>query len=105
MRTNFKGAEVFLAISSYEGTESTGKFHIQSDLRAEIKGKDVLIVEDIVDSGLTIDFLKKHLAPHEPASIKICTLLTKSENHKLQPQVDYFGFDIPGAFPDQLLSD
>lgn len=88
----------FLAISSYEGKESTGKFVVQSDLRAQIKGRDVLIVEDIVDSGNTVSFLMNHLAPHKPNSIKVCSLLAKSESYTKNPQVDYLGFDIPSAF-------
>ena len=88
----------FIAISSYDGTSSGGQFQVQSDLRSKIEGRHVLFVEDIVDSGATVEFLKDHVKPHKPASTKFCTLLTKSECHIGQPQIDYHGFDIPNVF-------
>ena len=88
----------FLALSSYEGSASGGSFKVQSNFRSQIEGRHVLFVEDIVDSGATVEFLKGHIGPYKPASTKFCTLLTKSECHIGQPQIDYQGFDIPNVF-------
>ena len=91
----------FMSVSSYgSGTESSGIVKIIKDLDEPLKGKDVLIVEDIVDSGRTLSYLKDMLMQREPASIKICTLLDKPERRRpgitLKP--DYVGFTIPNAF-------
>jgi len=89
----------FMGISSYgSDTKSSGIVQITSDLTSSIKGKDVLIVEDIVDSGLSMDYLRKNFATREPNSVKICSLLNKQENRTSQVDVDYIGFEIPDLF-------
>lgn len=89
----------FMWISSYVGTNS-GTMQVRQDISADIKGRHVLILEDIYDTGTSLDFTYKHLLSKEPASLKICTLLDKPEGRKpgitLQP--DYTGFTIPKAF-------
>lgn len=90
----------FMWISSYSGTESTGKMVVKKDISADIKGRHVVILEDIFDTGSSLDFTYHHLLAKEPASLKICTLLDKPERRKagitLQP--DYTGFVIPNEF-------
>ncbi len=89
----------FLAVSSYEGgTQSTGVVKIEKDLRASITGRDVLLVEDIVDSGLTLRHLAELLRTRQPRSVRICTLLDKVAARKLEVTVDYRGFEIPKEF-------
>ena len=90
----------FMWISSYEGTNSTGKMLVRRDLSADIKGRHVLILEDIFDTGNSLDFVVNHLLAKEPASLKICTLLDKPErrNPAVTLQADYVGFTIPNAF-------
>lgn len=89
----------FIAISSYGAeTKSSGVVRILKDLDANIKGKDVLIVEDIVDTGLTLDYLLRMLKSRKPSSIKVCTFLTKTARRKVNIKVDYSGFDIPNKF-------
>lgn len=90
----------FMWISSYSGTNSTGKMKVKQDVSADIKGRHVLILEDIFDTGNSLDFTVKHLQEMEPASIKICTLLDKPERRKegITLQADYTGFTIPNAF-------
>ena len=90
----------FMWISSYSGTESTGKMVVRKDVSADIKGRHVLILEDIFDTGNSLDFTVKHLLTKEPASVKICTLLDKPERRKpgITLQADYTGFTIPNAF-------
>jgi len=90
----------FMCISSYHGTESTGKTVVKMDVTADLKGRHVVILEDIYDTGTSLDFTYKHLLSKEPASLKICTLLDKPERRKpgitLVP--DYVGFTIPNEF-------
>lgn len=90
----------FMSISSYKGTESTGTTVVRKDVGADIKGRHVLILEDIYDTGNSLNFTYHHLLSKEPASIKICTLLDKPGRRKpgitLKP--DYVGFTIPDAF-------
>jgi len=90
----------FMWISSYEGTETTGSMVVKRDVSANLKGRHVLILEDIFDTGNSLDYTYKHLLSKEPASLKICTLLDKPERRKpgitLQP--DYVGFVIPNEF-------
>ena len=90
----------FMWISSYRGTESTGKMDIKRDISADIKGRHVVILEDIFDTGNSLDFTYKHLLSKEPASLKICTLLDKPEgrNPAVTVQADYTGFQIPNEF-------
>ena len=90
----------FMWISSYAGTNSTGNMLVRKDVSADIKGRHVLILEDIFDTGNSLDFVVKHLLSKEPASLKICTLLDKPErrNPAVTLQADYVGFTIPNAF-------
>ena len=90
----------FMWISSYEGTESTGSVVVKRDLASDIKGRHVLILEDIFDTGNSLSFVTEHLLAREPASLKICTLLDKPSRRKpgVTLQADYVGFTIPNAF-------
>ena len=89
----------FMAVSSYgSGTESSGVVKIVKDLDESITGKDVLIVEDIIDSGRTLAALKEMLLQRNPASLKICTLLDKPDRRVTHVDVDYVCFDIPDEF-------
>ena len=90
----------FMWISSYAGTCSTGNMIVRKDVSADIKNRHVLILEDIFDTGNSLDFVVKHLLSKEPASLKICTLLDKPErrNPAVTLQADYVGFTIPNAF-------
>ena len=90
----------FMAVSSYgaNARESSGVVRIDMDLRQDIQGKHILIVEDIVDSGNTLDYLRRVLMTRNPASLKICTLLSKPSRRKIEIPIDYLGFDIPDKF-------
>jgi hypoxanthine phosphoribosyltransferase len=89
----------FIAVSSYQGeTESSGVVKLIMDLRESIEGKDVLLVEDIVDTGLTVAYLRDNLETRRPASLKLCTLLNKPENMEIDIKMDYLGFKIPDKF-------
>lgn len=89
----------FMAVSSYgAGTSSSGVVRILKDLDRDIAGRDVLIVEDIIDSGLTLSWLVTNLAQRQPKSLSICTLLRKPDAVKVDMEVDYVGFDIPSEF-------
>ena len=90
----------FMWVSSYAGTESSGNMVVKRDVSGDIRGRHVLILEDIFDTGNSLDFVYKHLMAKGPASIKICTLLDKPERrkHGITLQADYVGFTIPNAF-------
>ena len=90
----------FMWISSYEGTDSTGSVVVKRDVSVDIKGRHVLILEDIFDTGNSLSFVCEHLMKKEPASLKICTLLDKPSRRKpgVTLQADYVGFTIPNAF-------
>ena len=88
----------FMDVSSYEGTESTGKITINKDLRNSIEGKDVLIVEDIIDTGRTLTSVIKYLKEKNPNSIKIATMLSKPSRRIIELDVDYIGFSIEDKF-------
>ena len=89
----------FMQLSSYgSNTISSTEVRIISELKTIIKGKDVLIVEDIIDSGLTMAFLSQYLNVRDPKSIKVCTLLNKKERRTIPFTPDYIGFDIPNEF-------
>ena len=88
-----------MAVSSYgAGSTSSGDVKIVKDLTVDINGKDVIILEDIIDSGNTLACLKKLLLKRNPASLKICTLLDKPERRRAEIEVDYTGFEIPDEF-------
>lgn len=89
----------FMAVSSYgNSTSSSGIVRIMKDLDTSIEGKDVLLVEDIVDTGLTLKYIKEYLLARKPKSLKICTMLDKPSRRKVQVDVDYKGFEIPDKF-------
>jgi hypoxanthine phosphoribosyltransferase len=89
----------FLAVSSYgDGTKSSGAVKITKDLDTDITGRSVLIIEDIIDSGLTLNFLVNHLATRYPAEIKTCSLLLRNIEPDKEPPLDYYGFKIPDHF-------
>lgn len=88
----------FMDASSYEGTESTGKIKINKDIRDSIEGKDVIIVEDIIDTGRTLTYVKEHLEQKNPNSVKIATMLSKPSRRVLELKVDYIGFAIEDKF-------
>ncbi len=89
----------FVRLSSY-GTraESSGRVSITKDIELDIKGKDVLVVEDIVDTGYTLKYLKELLELHNPASVRICCLIDKKERREVDIDVDYVGFDVKKGF-------
>jgi hypoxanthine phosphoribosyltransferase len=89
----------FMAVSSYgSSTDSSGVVRILKDLDASIEGRDVLIVEDIVDSGLTLQYLLRNLRARGAASVEVCALLTKPERRKIELEARYVGFEIPDKF-------
>src|SRR6476660_6449121 len=89
----------FMAVASYgSATDSSGVVRILKDLDASIEGRDVLIVEDIVDSGLTLQYLLRNLRARGPKSVEVCALLTKPERRKIELEARYVGFEIPDRF-------
>jgi len=88
----------FMMLSSYSGTESTGIVRTILDLKQNIQGKNVIIVEDIVDSGLTINYMLKNLKTRNPKKIEVCTLLSKPSCRKIKVPIKYCGFEIPNKF-------
>ena len=90
----------FMWISSYEGTNSTGKMQVKKDVSADLKGRHVLIVEDIFDTGRSLQYTYEHLLSKEPASVRICTFLDKPERRDpaVTVQADYTGFEVPNEF-------
>jgi hypoxanthine phosphoribosyltransferase len=89
----------FMGISSYgKGITSSGAVQIIMDLKAPLDGRHVLIVEDIIDSGRTLDYMRRNLMSRAPASLRICSLLNKPSRREIEVPVDYVGFDIPDEF-------
>ena len=88
----------FARLSSYRNGTVSGEMQMINDITAEVKGKDVIIVEDIVDSGKTLAYFCKLLKKKEPASIKICAFSDKKERREVDIEADYVGFDIPNVF-------
>jgi hypoxanthine phosphoribosyltransferase len=89
----------FMAVASYgDSTDSSGVVRILKDLDAAIEGRDVLIVEDIVDSGLTLQYLMRNLRARGPSSLEVCALLTKPSRRKAEVGAKYIGFEIPNRF-------
>lgn len=88
----------FMKVSSYEGTESTKKINFKLDISTDIQNKNVIIVEDIIDTGRTLAYLKDYLSKKGPKSLKICTLLNKKERREIDLTPDYMCFDIPDKF-------
>ena len=88
----------FLKLASYQGTSSTGKVKRLIGLNEDIKGQTVVVLEDIVDTGITLDFIQKQLKGYEPAEIKLATLLYKPEACRQDVSLDYVGIEIPDDF-------
>lgn len=88
----------FIEVSSYENNESTGKVKLNKDIAGSIEGKNVIIIEDIIDTGRTLFYLKEHLLQKNPASLKICTLLDKPSRRIVPMESDYVGFSIENKF-------
>ncbi len=89
----------FMAVSSYgSGTATSGKIRMLKDISTDVRGKHIVILEDILDSGLTLQYVRDHLLAMEPASLKICTLLDKPERRRVDVYADYIGFTVPNEF-------
>ena len=89
----------FMKVSSYgSGTKTTGAVQILMDINCDIAGRDVIIVEDILDSGLTLSYLMAQLKTRKPASLKICTMLEKPDRHVVNIPIDYLGFKVEDVF-------
>ena len=95
---NIRCSMDFMAVSSYKGTSSTGAVKINKDLNQDIEGRHLIFVEDILDSGVTLNYLKHYLMVRQPASITIVTLMDKPAHRKAPIQADYACFDVPDAF-------
>ncbi|MBS1113152.1 MAG: hpt [Nitrospirae bacterium] len=88
----------FLVVSSYLKSESSGEIIMHSDVREEIADKDVLLIEDIVDTGITLNYIRERILQKEPKSLKICTFLDKKARRQVDVPIDYVGFEIPDKF-------
>ncbi len=96
---NFPLEVEFIQLSSYgRGKDSSGKVKEMQGLRSQIKGRDVLVIEDIVDTGLTVSFLLDYLRKKHPASVKLCALTDKPARHQIPITIDYLGFTVPNKF-------
>ncbi|MDD5126516.1 MAG: hypoxanthine phosphoribosyltransferase [Dehalococcoidales bacterium] len=88
----------FVRLASYSGTETTGRLKMPQALTTPIKGKDVLVIEDIVDTGLTTAFIMRYLRRKSPASLKLCALLNKPARRRVPLDIDYLGCNVPDQF-------
>lgn len=89
----------FIRVSSYDdGTESSGEIKMKLDLKDSIQGKDVIVIEDIIDTGRTLSYLIEYLKMKKPNSVKLCALLDKPDRRVIDVKVDYTGFEIPDKF-------
>ena len=89
----------FVCLSSYgQGRESSGNVRVVQGLCIDVKGRDVIIIEDIIDTGLTTDFLMNYLNKQEPSSVKVCVLTSKLSRRQIPVNIDYLGFDVPDKF-------
>lgn len=88
----------FIEVSSYENNQSTGKIKLNKDISQSIEGKDVIIIEDIIDSGRTISFLKEYLKQKNPNTLKVCSLLDKPSKRIFEIKADYIGFEVDDKF-------
>jgi hypoxanthine phosphoribosyltransferase len=88
----------FIGVASYAGAQSSGQVRIVSDLSVSIEGRHVVVVEDIVDTGLTLTYLKRTLEARHPRSLRVCVLVDKVERRKVDVTLDYVGFTIPNVF-------
>lgn len=88
----------FIIASSYLKSESSGEIKIHYDIREDLADKDVLLIEDIVDTGVTLNYLRERILNAEPRSVRICTFLDKRERRQVDVPIDYIGFEIPNEF-------
>ncbi len=88
----------FMIASSYLGTSSTEEVHIKRDIEDDLSDKHVLLIEDIIDTGITLNYIREHVLARSPESVKICALLDKKERRQVEVPVDYRGFEIPNEF-------
>ncbi len=88
----------FITISSYEGTDTTGEVTLRTDLRESIEGKDVLIVEDIIDTGNSMKYLLEYLKSKNPRTLKVCALASKPDRREVEVPIDYLGFTVPNKY-------
>lgn len=88
----------FMKVSSYSGTQSTGKIDVKLDVSENITNKNVIVIEDIIDTGRTLRYLIDYLKTKKPKALKICTLLDKKDRREFEIEADYVGFDIPNKF-------
>lgn len=88
----------FITLSSYDGIESSGKINLITDLRESIENKDILIIEDIIDTGRTMSYLLDYLKSKNPKSLKICVLADKPSRREVEVPIDYIGFEVPNKF-------
>jgi hypoxanthine phosphoribosyltransferase len=88
----------FITTSSYNRTESSGEIKIHCDLREEIRNRDVLLIEDIVDTGITLHHIRNMLLARNPSSLKICALLDKKGRRRVDVHLDYIGYEIPNEY-------
>ena len=88
----------FLISSSYVKSQSNGKVNLHADIRSTVEGRHVLLIDDIVDTGLSLNYLREMLLARNPESLKICTLLDKKSRRKVDVPIDYVGFEIPDHF-------
>lgn len=95
---NVKTEVDYISVGSYHGTESSGKVNLFRDISTDIENKDVLIIEDILDSGRTLSFLIEHFKAKKPSSLKVCSLLDKPDRRVFDIKLDYTGFEIEDIF-------
>lgn len=88
----------FIRLSSYVGRDTSGRVEVVQEIRTPVGGRDVLVVEDIVDTGLSLSFLLDHLRQKSPASLRLCALLDKPSRRRVPVSIDYLGFTIPDRF-------
>jgi len=88
----------FIVAASYIRTTSTGEVKVHYDIKEDLKGKNVLLIDDIIDTGISLNFLRERILSKNPESVKICTLLNKKERRIVDVHLDYVGFDIPNVF-------
>lgn len=88
----------FITVSSYQGTENSGNIELVENLRESIKDKDVLVIEDIIDTGKTMSYLLEYLKTKEPKSLKLCVLADKPSRREVEVPIDYIGFEVPNKY-------
>jgi hypoxanthine phosphoribosyltransferase len=88
----------FVNVSSYLDTDTSEEVKVHCDIREDIRGKEVLLVEDIIDTGTTLNYLRERLLQREPNSLRICGLLNKKERRRVDVPIDYVGFEVPNVF-------